>query len=161
AHVAALELDPPTDDLPDSGEVAHDAEGHCRLAATGLPDDAHRLARHDAAGEIHDRRDLARPGEERNGEVFDLQDGGGGLGGGVVHGCLRSQSFSDCSRSVSASRFRPSTSDMSENAGVRPCQINSRSCATWLPSLIAVPQSGLSGPMPSPKKPRVPKRIVV
>ena len=74
AHVLALELDAAADDLPDIGEVAHDAERHGRLAAAGFADDAHRLARHDGAGEVHHRRDFAAPGKEGDREVFDFED---------------------------------------------------------------------------------------
>jgi hypothetical protein len=65
---------PPTI-FADVGQVAHDAERHRRLAAAGFADDAHRLARHDVAGEVHDGGDLAALGEEGDGEVLDLQDG--------------------------------------------------------------------------------------
>ena len=93
AHVAALELDAAADDLPDIGEVAHDAEGDGGFAAAGFPDDSHRLARHDRAGKVHDRRNLEVPGEEGDGEVLDLQDGGGGLRDGCVHGQLNPSSI--------------------------------------------------------------------
>jgi hypothetical protein len=45
-----------------------------RLAAAGFADDAHRLAGHNCAGEIHDGRYLAAPREEGDGEVLDLDD---------------------------------------------------------------------------------------
>ena len=66
---------------------------------------------HDLAGEVHDRRDFAAAGEERNAEVVDLEDG---IGHARLH-----QSRSDCSRIASASRFRPSTNDIIASAGGR------------------------------------------
>ena len=60
AHVLAFELDAAADDLPDIGEVAHDAERHGRLAAAGFADDAHRLARQHRAGKVHDGRVFRR-----------------------------------------------------------------------------------------------------
>ena len=154
AHVAALELDLAADDPADLGQVAHDGERHGRLAAAGFADDAHRLARHDRAGKIHDRRDLALAGEEGDRQVLDLEDRLG------VSNCLfmrRSsdscgqirQSFIDCSRSASASRLSPSTNDISAIAGGSAGWMKERS--SRLASLIAVPQSGLSGARPRPK----------
>ena len=59
------------------------------------------------------------------------------------------QSFIDCSRSASASRLRPSTNDISAIAGGSAGWMKERS--SRLASLIAVPQSGLSGARPRPK----------
>ncbi len=59
------------------------------------------------------------------------------------------QSFIDCSRSESASRLRPSTNDISAIVGGSAGWMKERS--RRLASLIAVPQSGLSGASPRPK----------
>ena len=74
AHVLAFELDAAADDLPDVGEVAHDAERHGRLAAAGLADDAHRLAGQHRAGKVHDGGDFAAAREERDRQIVDFKD---------------------------------------------------------------------------------------
>ena len=148
AHVLAFELDRAADDLSDVGEVAHDAERHGRLAAAGFADDAHRLARLHRAGKVHDGRYLAAAREERDGQVLDFEDRCCGIPDGLVHGNLH-QSFIDCSRSASARRLRPSTNDISAKVGGSAGWMNERS--SRLASLIAVPQSGLSGARPRPK----------
>ena len=66
-----------------------------------------------------------------------------------VHGEKPPQSFIDCSRSASARRLSPSTKLISAIAGGSAGWMNERS--SRLASLIAVPQSGLSGARPSPK----------
>ena len=68
-------------------------------------------AGHDPAREVHDRRNLAAAGEERNAETVDLENG-------IGHALLP-QSRSDCSRIASASRLRPSTNDIIASAGGR------------------------------------------
>ena len=141
AHVPALEPDRSAGDLPDVGEVAHDAERHGRLAAAGFADEPHRLARHHLAGEIHHRRDFRHAREERDVEIADFKDRLGHvrvlrLAGRrsnpaidrrrpamSLHSRCREprrgirQSRSDCSRSASASRLRPSTKVISASAG--------------------------------------------
>ena len=72
-------------------------------------DEAHRLPAHDPAGKVHDRRDFCGPGEERDAETIDFEDG-------IGHRPLP-QSRSDCSRIASASRFKPSTNDINARAG--------------------------------------------
>ena len=134
------------DDLPDVGEVAHDAERHGRLAAAGFADDAHRLARHDRAGEVHDGGYLAAAGEEGDRQVLDLEDR---LAAFMARSSVSISLSSIASRSASASRFRPSTNDISAIAGGRAGWMKERS--SRLASLIAVPQSGLSGASPRPK----------
>ncbi len=72
-------------------------------------DQSHRLAGHDPARKIHDRRDFAGADEERNAQAVDFEDG---IGHAPHH-----QSRSDCSRIASASRLRPSTKDIIASAG--------------------------------------------
>ena len=103
-----------------------------------LADESHRLTGHHLAGKIHHRGDFGRAREEGNAEIVDFED--------RIH---RRQSRSDCSRSASASRLSPRTNDIIASAGGRAGWMNSR--MNRLDSLIIVPQSGLSGGMPSPK----------
>ena len=110
-HVAALEADRPIGDAPEPREVAHDGERDRRLAAARFADQSHRLAGHDPAGKVHDRRDFAGSSEERDAETVDFEDR-------IDHAPLH-QSRSDCSRIASASRFKPSTNDISARAGGR------------------------------------------
>ena len=110
-HVAALEPDRAIGDPPDPGEVAHDGERDRRLAAAQFADQSHRLPGHDLAREVHDRRNFAAAGEERNAQSVDLENG---IGHALLH-----QSRSDCSRIASASRLRPSTNDIIASAGGR------------------------------------------
>ena len=144
-EVAALELDRAADDAAVLAEVLHHAERHGGLAAAGLADQAHRLARHHGAGEIHHRRDLAQAGEEARsrgcrspGSAGTGPRGcfrscrppwGGGEAGGAAPGPPGylgqdesgtghgAQSLRLSSRSPSASRFRPSTRLISASAG--------------------------------------------
>jgi hypothetical protein len=77
----------------DVGEVTHDAERHGRLAAAGFADDAHRFARHDRAGKVHDGRYLALAGEEGDRQILDLDDRLGGISNCLAHGSLQSLFF--------------------------------------------------------------------
>ena len=110
-HIAAVESDRAARDAPGSGEVAHDGERDRRLAAAQFADQTHRLSGHDPAGEVHDRRNFSAACEERNAEAVDFEQR-------IDHARLH-QSRSDCSRSASASRFKPSTNDISARAGGR------------------------------------------
>ena len=110
-HVAALEADRAIGDAPEPREIAHDRERDRRLAAARFADQSHRLPGHDPARKVHHRRNFRGAGEERDAETVDFEQGS-------RHALLR-QSRSDCSRIASASRFRPSTNDISARAGGR------------------------------------------
>ena len=73
-QLAALELDGAGGDFSPVGEIPHDAEGDRGLAAAGLADQAHGLARHDLARKIHHGRDLTGADKEGDLKVFDLED---------------------------------------------------------------------------------------
>ena len=136
--VAALEADGALGHAADLRQIAHHRQRDRRFAASGLADQPHRGAGHHLAREIHHRGDFAGAREEGNAEIVDFQD--------RIH---RPQSLSDCSRRASASRLSPRTNDIIASAGGRAGWMNSR--MNRLDSLIIVPQSGLSGGMPSPK----------
>ncbi len=110
-HVPPLEPDRAAGDPPDARQVAHHRQRDRGFAATGFAHEAHRLSGHHLAGEVHHRRDFAGPGEERDAQSVDFEDG-------FSHSHCP-QSRSDCSRIASASRFRPSTKDMIASAGGR------------------------------------------
>jgi hypothetical protein len=73
-QVLAAKLYRSVDDSAVLAQVPHDAERHRGLAAAGFAHQPHRLAGHDLAGKIHDGRDFAGPGEERDRQVVDFQD---------------------------------------------------------------------------------------
>ena len=73
-EIAPLELDGAPDDAPVHAQVLHDPKRHGGFPATRFTHEAHGLARHHRAGEIHHRRDLAQAREEADGEVLDFQD---------------------------------------------------------------------------------------
>jgi hypothetical protein len=110
-HVAALEADRAIGNAPEPGEIAHDGERDRRLAAARFADQSHRLPWHDPARKVHHRRNFCGAGKERNAETVDIEQR-------TYHAFFR-QSRSDCSRIASASRFRPSTNDISARAGGR------------------------------------------
>ena len=74
--VAPLEDDPPAHDSPGPAQIAHDAEGDRRLAASGFADQAHGLAGSEREGQAGDDIDLAGPAEVRDAGILERENRG-------------------------------------------------------------------------------------
>src|SRR5690606_29913428 len=110
--------------------------------------------------EVHHRRNLAGASEVGDAEVAALQHRRPGGLALVAHGVVPpGQSLREISRSASASRLKPSTSEDRARQGKRmPC---GACCATCRASEIILPQSGSGGGSPRPRKPSTPMVITV
>src|SRR6185437_6348577 len=121
-------------------QQAHDREGGHALAAAGLADDAQNLAFVHGEGDVLDRGDLAAPGAEGGGEAADFQQ---------AHSWILSRG-SRTSRRPSPSRLRPSTVIMRAAPGM--VIIQGASTMYCRPSAMMLPQVGVGGTAPTPRK---------
>ena len=128
-------------------QIAHDGERHGRLAAAGLADDAHGLARHDREVEVDHGRDLALARE-----IGDARDSR--TPGSACAFRPWPQSFSEISRRPSASRLKP---EHQRGDGERRDQHGMHARTTpnsARPPRSSGPSPGSGGGRPRPRKPR-------
>src|SRR5690606_7896042 len=123
-----------------------------RLAAARFADQPDSLALVQGHAEVHHRRDLAGAGEVGDAEVAAFQHRRPGGLALVAHGVVPpGQSLREISRSASASRLKPSTSEDRARQGKRvPCGAG---CAICTAPAFVLPQSGSGGATPRPSKP--------